>query len=261
MNISRYRLPCPESLTAALISDYHSNKRRTSGVRYARLIRDEAPDIIFATGDFFSCADSLDIDRGANADGLHFLAECRKIAPVYYVIGNHEHALSDLNKAKLTERGIRVLENQFVLHGRLAIGGISLPYIFTPNRKRPVCPPPDREFLSEFSSLDAYKILLCHHPEYWKKYLREYAVDLTVSGHAHGGQIRLFRHGLYAPGQGIFPRYTSGLHTYGTSPTRHLIVSRGMTNTVPVPRLWNPCEIVILKLGEEYEKSNRMLLR
>jgi predicted MPP superfamily phosphohydrolase len=81
---------------------------------------------------------------------------------------------------------------------------------------------------------------LCHHPEYRDKYLKDRSIDLILSGHAHGGQIRLLGRGLYAPGQGIFPKYTSGIHA-------NMIISRGLSNTAGfIPRLFNPREIVYI---------------
>ena len=87
--------------------------------------------------------------------------------------------------------------------------------------------------------------LLCHHPEYWPRYVRDLPVDLTLSGHAHGGQIRLFGQGLFAPGQGLFPRYTSGVHE------GRLVISRGLANTTRIPRLFNPTELVCVHLQRE----------
>ena len=94
---------------------------------------------------------------------------------------------------------------------------------------------------SEFSEEDGITILLCHHPEYYDRYIRAFSVDLTLAGHAHGGQWRLFGQGLFAPGQGLFPRYTSGLYE------DRLLVSRGMAN-VPkwIPRINNRPELILL---------------
>ena len=87
---------------------------------------------------------------------------------------------------------------------------------------------------------------MCHHPEYYPRYVRQADIDLTVSGHAHGGQICLFGQGLYAPGQWLFPKYTAGFYD-----GQRLLVSRGLTNSTWVPRLWNPCELVLLQLLPE----------
>ena len=130
----------------------------------------------------------------------------------------------------------------------LAIGGLSSGYK-RPKRAYRTPPAPDASFLAGFAREPGYRILLCHHPEYWERFVRETGVELTVSGHAHGGQWGFFGRGVWAPGQGLFPRYVSGL--YGGDDAV-LAVSRGMTNSVPaIPRFFNPCEILVLKLGEE----------
>ena len=74
------------------------------------------------------------------------------------------------------------------------------------------------------------------------RYLRGADVDLVLAGHAHGGQIRIFGQGLYAPGQGIFPRYTRGVVD------GRMIISAGAGNPVPAPRWGNPCEVLQLEL-------------
>ena len=91
---------------------------------------------------------------------------------------------------------------------------------------------------------------MCHHPEYWcmqPPMLKDHPIDLVLSGHAHGGQIRLFGQGLFAPGQGLLPRYTGGLYE---GPHGNMIVSRGLANTAPppIPRLFNPREVVTIRL-------------
>ena len=103
-------------------------------------------------------------------------------------------------------------------------------------------------WLAEFEKQDGYRILLSHHPEYWslrEPWLSEKRIDLVLSGHAHGGQWRVMGCGLYAPGQGWMPKFTSGVYEgeYGS-----MIVSRGLANTAGVPRLFNEPEIVYVEV-------------
>ena len=104
---------------------------------------------------------------------------------------------------------------------------------------------PDAALLDRFRALppDPVKILLCHHPEYYPAYLADLGMDLIVCGHAHGGQWRLFGRGIYAPGQGLFPRYTSGLHG-GVC-----VISRGLSGCTRIPRIFNPPEIPLIEFG------------
>ena len=102
---------------------------------------------------------------------------------------------------------------------------------------------PDLDWLDGFCRTPGYRILLCHQPEYFDRYLRDYPIDLFVAGHAHGGQWRLFGRGVFAPDQGLFPKYTSGVHE------GRLVISRGLSNTVtPIPRLFNSRELVVVEV-------------
>lgn len=86
------------------------------------------------------------------------------------------------------------------------------------------------------------RILLDHHPENYDQYTRMREIDLILSGHNHGGQIRLLGKGVYARNQGLFPKYDGGIFD------NRLIVSRGLSNTLPIPRFWNPIELVYIDL-------------
>ena len=98
----------------------------------------------------------------------------------------------------------------------------------------------NHRFLKEFSQKDGFKILLCHHPEYYEDHIRLYNIDLILSGHAHGGQWRFFGRGVYAPGQGILPKYTSGLYE------ERLLVGRGLGNHHIIPRINNKKELIFI---------------
>jgi len=120
-----------------------------------------------------------------------------------------------------------------------------------PYRKKPKdldAFPADSAWLDDFEQADGYRILMCHHPEYWclrEPMLRDRKIDLVLSGHAHGGQWRFMGHGILAPGQGLLPKYTGGIYDgqYGS-----MIVSRGLSNPYRfVPRWGNPCEIVYVE--------------
>ena len=106
----------------------------------------------------------------------------------------------------------------------------------------------DRAFLDAFEREAEFKLLMCHHPEMYRDYVRGRDIDFTICGHAHGGQIQIAGHGLYAPGQGLFPRLTHGVHDGGK-----MMISRGMTNGAKprIPRIGNPCELIILELVPE----------
>ncbi len=247
MNIRRFRIPCTVPDLAgtkiAVCADLHHR----DGHDAVDLLRENRPDIVCAPGDIFQETDRYSLRECFNQRGLDFLTACTDIAPVYYSLGNHERGMTDRNRQILAEVGVHLLENTWIPYRSMLIGGLSSGYVPGMSKQRNT-PPPDVGFIQKFALQRAkFKLLLCHHPEYWKPYIRETSVDLTLSGHAHGGQwqIPFTNQGIYAPGQHLFPKYTSGVYE------NRLAVSRGMTNTVCVPRFFNPCEILLLELVTE----------
>ena len=160
---------------------------------------------------------------------LSFVKEAVKKAPCYYVTGNHEARINifgdeySLFKAGLVNLGVRVLENESVDitldKDAISLTGIhDTGFDFTTAAGSLV-----KESLPEG---EGYKILLAHRPEYFEQYE---GADLIFSGHAHGGQIRVpFIGGLFAPGQGVLPRYDCGVYE---EDGRTMVVSRGLGNS------------------------------
>ena len=171
---------------------------------------------------------------------IGFLREAAGLVPVYYSLGNHEWRLPCPPSyfEQVTETGAVLLDDRWVLfRDDLALGGIS---------SRPE-PPKDLPMLRDLERQDAFRLVLCHHPEWYTRVIAGHDIDLTVAGHAHGGQIVIGGHGLYASGQGLLPRYTAGWYEDGK-----LLVSRGLTNSArPVPRIGVPCELLMLHLLPE----------
>ncbi len=247
MNIRSFKIKCgekhaPVGIRIAVTADLHHRP----GEQAVEQLRELRPDIICAPGDIMQETDHFSVHECFNQVGLSFLTECRKIAPVYYSLGNHERGMTDENRAVLADAGILLLDNTWVQNGSLTIGGLSSGYTSGIPKQRNT-PPPDVTFVRKFALQDGFRLLLCHHPEYWPAYIRETDIELTLSGHAHGGQwqIPFTNQGIYAPGQHLFPKYTSGVYQ------NRLAVSRGMSNTVCVPRFFNPREMLILELVTE----------
>ncbi len=238
-------------LKFALISDLHSRANTDISV-IVELIRKQCPDIILAAGDIFERLDgSLPKSKEA---GFELLKICSDIAPTFYSFGNHENGgtrswdrskwkkIKSLPKsydegelAKIRACGVTLLDDAYVLFDGIAFGGLSSGLI---NEGRM----PDISWLDAFCNESAPKVLLCHHPEYYKKYLVDKNIDLIASGHAHGGQWRIFGRGVFAPGQGIFPRYTSGVH-HGK-----FVISKGLKPSGKIPRIFNPPEVVFINI-------------
>lgn len=236
MVITEYSIKaiCSRDLRAAFVADTHD-------IAYDNIISEikkRNVDMIFMTGDIIFGHDDVLIN------GFEMLSAFVSLAPTFMCLGNHEGGATELVRSECKKRGVNLLEQDYVVFEGLLIGGITSGYILhnanvKENHWRPT-PAPDVKWLERFASLEGFKVLLSHHPEYFDKYLKDLNIDLVLSGHAHGGQWRFFDRGLFAPGQGILPKYTSGIHD------NRLIVSRGLANNAFVPRLFNPCELIFI---------------
>ena len=231
----------------AQVSDLHNAEFGENNSKLIELVSQTEPDIIVLTGDLI---DSRQTDIKI---ALAFAREAMKIAPVYYVSGNHEARVSEYEDLKmdLAEAGVIVLENEKVIleHEEESITLIGLydpsfneDYLFGDAASV------TNGALSELQNeSDGYTILLSHRPELFDTYV-DAGVDLVFSGHAHGGQFRLpFIGGLVAPNQGFFPRYDAGQFS-GENTT--MIVSRGVGNSIIPIRFNNRPEIVIVELTD-----------
>lgn len=215
------------------ISDLHSD----TYPELERIVAEE-PDIdyMFVVGDIFdgSEEDGKD-DWGATLNQLRNIADS---VPIYCSLGNHEVESStvDYLKKKLKANRIYMLDDNYVELGDMIVYG------FTPPAKKEVKPYPLKNFTDPLER--ERTIVLCHRPSDYIKYLQGYCPFLTLSGHAHGGQWRLFNRGFYAPDEGLFPKYTSGFYI-----KNRLLVSRGLGNKCGYPRINNKPEIIILTIN------------
>lgn len=172
-----------------------------------------------------------------------FLTSCARLAPTFYSRGNHEWRYDEQDAQRIADTGAVLLDNAYVHIDELCVGGLTSGFMGSRFERRYGTLVPKLSWLKSFEAEPGYKILLCHHPEYFPLYLRDRNIDLVLSGHAHGGQIRVFNHGLFAPGQGIWPKYTAGMHE------GKMIISTGLANTGGlIPRINNETELVVIKL-------------
>lgn len=202
------------------------------------MTKDADPDIILITGDII---DSGDPDIEAAMD---YVDTAVQIAPVYFVAGNHESrsGLYTVLSERLIAAGVILLDNQSVYlekgDEQIAITGIQDPDFFKS----------DSAFIDTLATLenpDCFSILLSHRPEMMEQYAED-GYDLVFAGHAHGGQIRFpFMSGIYAPDQGFFPEYSSGMYTVEDT---SMIVSRGLGNSIIPLRIFNQPELVLVTL-------------
>lgn len=219
-------------LRLAVVSDLHSENR--DGV--LKLLEDLSPSAVLCPGDVIHRADP-------NEKGFDFLRRSSALFPTFLSMGNHEVKHGIDVREQLRATGAVLLDNEFCSFGEINIGGLSTGYSVDMPQSRVKMPPrPKLEALSDFFDADGFKLLLCHHPEYFAPYLKDAKADLVVSGHAHGGQWRVFGQGIFAPGQGLFPKYTEGLYE------NKLLVSTGLSNRTKIPRIFNPRTLIMINL-------------
>lgn len=226
----------------AVVTDFHSSDNADDVVA---MVTSCAPDAVLMVGDMFD-------DDIANRPTERTLSLMRQLSaqyPCYYVSGNHEAWTGEMDALyqQTEEAGVTVLRMSsgvLTVRGqRIALCGIPDPYemVFSgaPDTEEQL-----RQALEEVDSAD-FTVLLAHRPELLAKYA-QFPLDLVVSGHAHGGQVRIpgVLNGLYAPNQGWFPKLAGGAYTQdGTT----LIVSRGLAVRTRLPRIFNRPEVVLVR--------------
>lgn len=229
-NIEVRELP---RLRFAFVSDLHDHPNEP----IIREIKQMNADAILVPGDFIHNSEIY-------KNGLDFLRLASNIAPVFCSLGNHEMKYSGNIAEMVKDTGAVLLDDESCFFEGINIGGLTTGYKNGMKQKRlGKTPAPNLEWLKRYSEKDGYKILLSHHPEYYVPYIKDLPIDLILSGHAHGGQCRIFGQGIISPGQGFFPRYTHGIYD------NRLIVSSGIGNQFIVPRVNNPGEIIIIKIN------------
>ena len=239
-NIKTEKLDIVNGFKIAHISDYHNTHSIFLNDAVLSSLKEEKPDVIVLTGDLVDCR-KTDIEKG-----IDFVSKIIEIAPVYYVTGNHECNVSIDNQSAfdnmitdLESFGVKVLRgesSEIILpnKGKINVFGIDDPYFHCGSATEIKY---STNSLCSFLDVDKseFNILLAHHPEQIDIY-SSYNFDLVYSGHAHGGQGRLFGVGLIAPDQGLFPKYTSGIYEENETT---LVVSRGIGNSIAPVRIFD----------------------
>lgn len=223
----------------AQVSDLHNAEMGEDNADLLALLAGAEPDIIVITGDL------IDANRTDTAVALDFLQKAVQIAPCYMITGNHESAIGRADyfafEAEVLALGVQVLHDRAVTLER---GGQSIVLLGLddPNYEGML---PAPEEIRALAGTDGFTVMLSHRPEHFDRYAAA-GIDLTFSGHAHGGQFRLpLIGGLYAPGQGAFPEYDCGVYSYEHT---SMVVSRGIGNSSFPLRLNNRPELVVVTL-------------
>lgn len=231
----------------AHISDFHNTNSKRAKTTLVKKIEENKPDVIVITGDLVD-------SRRTNIDtAKEFVESVKHIAPIYYVLGNHESRLTNLPELenKMQNAGAIILRNKKIKLKKnsefIELIGLDDPAFYTAQEDANEMKSKIDEKLKILEKTeDKFTILLTHRPEYIETYSNN-KLDLVFTGHAHGGQIRLpFLGGIIAPGQGIFPKYTSGIYEVNNT---KLVVSRGIGNSKFPFRINNRPEIIFVKLA------------
>lgn len=254
VGITEYEISCQENpdlsgFRIVQISDFHNEQFGEKQRKILKKVADCQPDMIAITGDFIDCR-KTDVDAA-----MEFIQGAVNLAPVYYVPGNHESWVSEEYRQlcyQMEEAGVHLMTDRIetIEYGETAFlcMGIEDPDFYTisdPEAQQKGVLDNIRQF--SYTEGD-FTLLLSHRPEIYEIYQQE-KLDLILTGHAHGGQFRLpFVGGIAAPNQGLFPTYDAGLFTDGTT---HMIISRGIGNSVFPLRVNNPPEIVLVTLKTE----------
>lgn len=223
------------------LSDLHGAEFGEGNSKLIAAVREENPQLIALTGDF--------LDEGEAGRELPRLAELVRalsgIAPVYFVSGNHDWASGEIGAlaSVLAESGAVYLRNEYA-EIRSGDSSIVLCGVEDPNGFADMTRPDELVEKLRGEYPDSF-VLLLGHRNYWHERYPGLDIDLALCGHAHGGIVRLpFLGGVLGTNVSLFPRYDAGLFEGGYD----LIVSRGLGNSVPVPRFLNVPEIVSITL-------------
>lgn len=252
LEISRYEVASqklPESFDGFKIvqlSDLHGAEFGEDGMELVDKVGSLEPDMIALTGDFVT-------DEGDLAAVEKLTARLVKLCPVYFVSGNHEFGSGLAIKVRniLERAGVKYLSNEYLTISRgedgILLGGVEDPLAYAD-----MLSPDELAQKMNDAAPDAFKILLGHR-NYWMTEYPELPVDLIFCGHAHGGLIRIPGvGGLIGTDRRLFPDFDAGEYNNGRYT---LIVSRGLGNSVPIPRVFNRPEIVCVELSSAYARA------
>lgn len=225
----------------AVLTDFHGCDYGEDAADLVQAVEALQPDAVLLVGDMFSADGEVEAE-------LRMFSRLKSIAPSYYVTGNHEYWECDVPQllARIADMGVTVLDQnceELTINGQnLNLCGIPDPYANVGIWDALTSATGDLH-------QEGFTILLAHRPELIEQYAAKGTFDLVVSGHAHGGQVRIpfLINGLCAPNQGWFPKYAGGRYELDGST---MIVSRGLSTQrqMGVPRVFNRPELVLVEL-------------
>ncbi len=223
------------------LSDLHNKVFGDDNESLMKQIAALDPDLIVLTGDFVDASNHTNYEKARM-----FMEQIPKLAPTYYVLGNHEQILPDEEMHSFLEDvvsyGVHYVRDEMITIS--AENGDTLKLICLNNLS--LYTTKLKTMMAEESKEELH-LLLAHEPQMIDDYAKT-GVDLVFSGHAHGGQFRIpfFNIGIYAPDQGMIPTLFEGMHTVQDTT---IVVSRGLGNSAFPFRLFNRPEIICVTLS------------
>ncbi len=235
------------------ISDLHNKRFGVQQGYLMSVINKCKPDIVVITGDIVYRNDTFGGNEARINKVLPFVKKTAEGYPLYYVTGNHEveNGYAEFLWDSIEKNGAKIIHGRAVELSRgeekIALIGARDPFCYGSRRAYEAMEKELKPLCDKYK--DRYRVLLSHRPEILDIYAR-CGVELVLTGHAHGGQIRIpfTSQGLFAPDQGVLPQYTEGSHKKGGT---EMIISRGLGNSGFPQRLFDRPEIVLVTLKAE----------
>ncbi len=252
--VAKYRITSPKlrkKCRIVMLSDLHNKEYGAGNGRLLQAVREQEPDLVLVAGDMVTANG----EKTRIQEPLAFLRRLAAEYPVYYGNGNHEYRIKvyredygdiyDTYARELRKSGVRLLENGrvYLPEYHMEICGLEIGRRYYKRLRRTSM---DRQYMEKLlgkADKDCMELLIAHNPDYFKQYAA-WGADLTLSGHVHGGVMRLpLLGGVISPSVRIFPKYDGGLYEESG---RRMILGRGLgMHTIPI-RIFNPGELVVV---------------
>lgn len=244
-----------QNMKVLLLADLHNKEYGNQNEKLINAIEEEKPDAVLVAGDLITSV------RDAKSEpAVHLMEVLSKKFPVYYANGNHEyrvfHQPDEYGKAgavyryALRKSGICHLEDEniYLPQYNIRIYGLDLPVSMFRKFKEPALDPRELKKRLGKADTEAFSILLAHNPVWFQEYT-DWGADLILSGHVHGGVVRLpLLGGVLSTSFRLFPKYDGGAFE---KDGKHMLISRGLgAHTIPI-RMFNPAELVVIDLVSE----------
>lgn len=240
---------------AVLLSDLHSKSYGKENQKLIKAINQVHPDLILIAGDMYTAGKGQETDTARK-----LVCHLAQHYPIYYGNGNHEHKTrlypEDYGNAyedyarEIRQSGSRYLVNEKAQLPELGVDiyGLELGREYYGKFHQKAM---EKEYIKKLLGTPErarYSVLIAHNPDYFKNYA-EWGADLVVSGHVHGGLMRLpFLGGVISPAMKLFPEYDGGLFKEGKAT---LVLSRGLgSHTLPI-RIFDPGELVVIRFKHD----------